>query len=227
MNLLQRIRALPIGAEFTIVIVSAFGWFFVRALSEVISRSTQSHINEEHLRFLLIYEPIALFCLLAFLLVRGWTLDSLGLRPSFRDAGVGALLAIAGYGASILALTMFAALSQTVEQSIKQSESLFATGVGMGTIVAVAIINPVFEELFVTGYVVSALKGRATFWTTVGASVVIRLSYHLYQGSAGLIGIAPIGLIFANLYFREGRLWPLIVAHALLDFFGLLATNYR
>ena len=55
----------------------------------------------------------------------------------------------------------------------------------------------------------------------VHVSVAIRLLYHLYQGAIA-IGVVPFGLIFALWYRRTGRLWPVIVAHALTDFAALL-----
>jgi membrane protease YdiL (CAAX protease family) len=47
------------------------------------------------------------------------------------------------------------------------------------------------------------------------------VGYHLYQGVLGALTIAPVGLLFAYWYVRSGRLWPLIVAHGLIDFIGL------
>ncbi|MFD1296210.1 CPBP family intramembrane glutamic endopeptidase [Lysobacter gummosus] len=41
----------------------------------------------------------------------------------------------------------------------------------------------------------------------------IRIAYHLYQGSAGVVSIVPMGLAYAWLYARTGRLWPLVLAH--------------
>lgn len=224
--MVERIRAFSVGTEFTIVIAGAFGWFFLGILLDAVFNRAQPPTTQGHLWFLLFYESAVLVCLCAFLRIRGWTLDRLGLRPTLRDVGVGALLAVAGYVASITVLSVFAALSQIIEQPITQGDPGFEAGIALATIAAVSIVNPIFEEIFVSGYVISVLKGRTTFWTAVGASAVIRLGYHLYQGPAGLIGIAPVALIFASSYYRGGRLWPLIVAHGLLDFFGLLAAAY-
>jgi membrane protease YdiL (CAAX protease family) len=57
----------------------------------------------------------------------------------------------------------------------------------------------------------------------VNVSVALRLVCHLYQGTLGVLSVIPVGLIFAYWYVRTGRLWPLIVAHALLDFISLAA----
>lgn len=40
---------------------------------------------------------------------------------------------------------------------------------------------------------------------------------HYYQGPFGIITTGTMGLLSAILYVRQGRIWPLIVAHALYD----------
>jgi membrane protease YdiL (CAAX protease family) len=57
-------------------------------------------------------------------------------------------------------------------------------------------------------------------------SVAIRVLYHLYQGPASA-GIIPIGFVFAYWYARTGRLWPAVIAHGLMDFFGLIVLMGR
>ena len=48
-------------------------------------------------------------------------------------------------------------------------------------------------------------------------SAAVRGSYHLYQGLGGFLGNATMGVIFAVLYRRWGRVTPLIIAHSLID----------
>ncbi len=100
-----------------------------------------------------------------------------------------------------------------------------ASGIGLPTIFAVSLLNPVFEEVFACAFVVSSLKDRRGFWFAVNASIAIRLSYHLYQGPAGIVSIIPFGFLFAFWYARTGRLWPIIIAHAMYDLLGLM--SYR
>jgi membrane protease YdiL (CAAX protease family) len=71
---------------------------------------------------------------------------------------------------------------------------------------------------------VTALKDRFGITTAVNVSAGIRVFYHFYQGALGVVGIAPMALLFAYWFARTGRLWPLIVAHALTDFAGLAAS---
>ena len=59
--------------------------------------------------------------------------------------------------------------------------------------------------------------------TAVNISAAIRLSYHLYQGVAGVLAVVPTGLLFGIWFVRTRQLWPLIVAHAVIDFVGLAA----
>jgi membrane protease YdiL (CAAX protease family) len=40
---------------------------------------------------------------------------------------------------------------------------------------------------------------------------------HIYQGIAGIIGTGLLGLIAGSFYIKYGRVWPLIISHALYD----------
>lgn len=86
-----------------------------------------------------------------------------------------------------------------------------------------AIVNPLFEELFVCGYVITVARESGQLALGVNASIAIRLAYHLYQGGIGVIGIIPLGLIFGLWFARTGRLWPVVVAHGIADFAGLVS----
>jgi membrane protease YdiL (CAAX protease family) len=78
--------------------------------------------------------------------------------------------------------------------------------------------NATVEEVIVVGYLLSRLDllgvrpSRAIL-----LSAVIRGSYHLYQGVGAFLGNAAMGLVFAFLYRRWGRVTPLIIAHFLID----------
>jgi len=81
-----------------------------------------------------------------------------------------------------------------------------------------AVKNAVLEEVIVVGYLLTRLKRLG--WSApaiVGASAVLRGSYHLYQGFGPFVGNAIMGVIFAEWFRRGGRVLPLIVAHTVLD----------
>ena len=52
----------------------------------------------------------------------------------------------------------------------------------------------------------------------MNVSTAIRLSYHLYQGAAGVISIITTGLIFGYWFARTRQLRPLVAAHGYLNF---------
>lgn len=81
-----------------------------------------------------------------------------------------------------------------------------------------AIANSGAEEILVVAYLLTRL--RQLGWSensSLLASALLRGSYHLYQGIGGGIGNVIMGLVFGRYWQRTGRLWPLIIAHALID----------
>ena len=68
------------------------------------------------------------------------------------------------------------------------------------------------------GYLFTRWRQLAWSWPVViGVSAVIRGTYHLYQGFGGFVGNIAMGIVFAWVYRRWGRILPLIVAHWVLD----------
>jgi membrane protease YdiL (CAAX protease family) len=81
-----------------------------------------------------------------------------------------------------------------------------------------AIEAALVEEVIVLGYLVTRIQqmgGSAR--TAVGASALLRGSYHLYQGLGGFVGNLLMGVVFGWLFVRTRRTWPFVVAHFLLD----------
>jgi membrane protease YdiL (CAAX protease family) len=87
--------------------------------------------------------------------------------------------------------------------------------------------NGALEEIVVVGYVLTRLRQMG--WTNgraLGASALLRGSYHLYQGLGGFAGNLLMGLIFAWWFQRTRRVLPLVVAHFLLDTFAFIGYLY-
>jgi membrane protease YdiL (CAAX protease family) len=82
-------------------------------------------------------------------------------------------------------------------------------------------VNGFFEELFVAGYIITALRQTRGMWTAINVSTVVRVLYHLYQGPVGVLIIVPMGLLYGYVYERTRQLWPLMFAHVLIDLIGL------
>ncbi|WP_412541287.1 CPBP family intramembrane glutamic endopeptidase [Longispora sp. K20-0274] len=81
-----------------------------------------------------------------------------------------------------------------------------------------AVQNAVLEEVVVVGYLVTRLRELSIrLPVALGASAVLRGSYHLYQGFGAFVGNAIMGLVFGYVFSRTRRVWPLIIAHSVLD----------
>lgn len=218
------IRTLSPRFEFVIVVLGAFGVFIAGSVFAAFGASAPAQISDAQLQSLIVYEPVVAVVLLAFLRIRQWDLQRFGIRPGARETLVGVGLAIAAYLAYVVVFAVAAGLSPFVAH-VASNRTLVAPALSMPLVIAVSIVNPAFEELFVAGYIITALRERRGFWTAVNASIAIRLLYHLYQGPIGVLSIVPLGFIFAYWYGRTGRLWPLMVAHAIFDFGGLAAGS--
>jgi uncharacterized protein len=224
----ERIRNLSGTTELLVVLLVAFGTLVPESLSALLSPETLAHrasppITNAGLQGLVVYELVIMAILATFLRARGWTLARLGVRPTVRDSVQGAGL-FAGYWLFYwLLVTVLASLWPTFAQ-LSASTHLVASDLEWPTAVLASAINPVFEEVLVCGYVITALKERFGLTTAINVSAGIRVFYHFYQGAVGVVGIAPLALLYAYWFARTGRLWPLIVAHALADFTALALT---
>ena len=218
----SRIRGWSANTESSVVLLLAFGLPVVASLYAVVSqeRSTPP-ITSPHLLRLLASELI-IGALIAYLLkTRAWTFSRLGLLPARRDLAWGLVLIVASYFAYYAVWFAVANLWSGFAHAVA-STHLVARGIPLPVSVAVSIVNPIFEEVFVCAYVIAALKDRFGTTAAINVSMAIRLVCHLYQGPVGVVSIVPIGLVYGFYFARTGRLWPVILAHGVEDLLGLL-----
>lgn len=89
--------------------------------------------------------------------------------------------------------------------------------------ILIALQNGFFEEILVVGYLILRLRQlEMRPWLVVAISAVLRGSYHLYQGYGGFVGNVAMGIVFAFVFLRWRRLWPLVVAHGLIDIVAIV-----
>lgn len=147
----------------------------------------------------------------------GLKLASIGLDRTrvWRDlaagSGIAAFIGIAGLGVFLVGR----ALGQSLAV---QPSTLDDTWWRTGVLVLSAFGNAWAEEVLVVGYLLTRFRQLA--WSenlALLAAAVLRGSYHLYQGLPGFVGNVAMGLVFGRLWQRTNRLWPLIVAHTLID----------
>lgn len=125
--------------------------------------------------------------------------------------GLAALIGLPGLGLYALSRTL--GLSAAVEPS-----TLSDTWWRVPVLIAAAFANGWAEEIIVVAYLITRLRelgmgdGKAIL-----CSSLLRGTYHLYQGFGAGLGNLAMGLVFGYAWRRTGRLWPLIVAHGLID----------
>lgn len=86
------------------------------------------------------------------------------------------------------------------------------------TLILAAIANSAAEETLVVAYLLTQLRRLGfSLNSALLASSLLRAGYHLYQGVGAGVGNLAMGLVFGRYWQRSGRLWPLIIAHAIID----------
>src|SRR5215813_2108461 len=163
-------RTLWSRIEFAVVVIGAFGYFILGNILTLVDPSPGPPLSDTGLRSLVVYEGVVLAALLTFLRLRNWPLQRLSMLPTPQGTLVGLGLAAAAYVAYAFALLIAAGVSSQIAEQAA-STTIVAPGLGLGVIVAVSIVNPIFEEVFVCGYVVSSLKEDRGFWTAVNVSI--------------------------------------------------------
>jgi CAAX protease family protein len=224
----ERIRRLPAGVEFLVVVSWAFGLPIFTSIMSLGPEGGTGAATGGALVFdngallsILVLELVQSAFLIWFLRIRGWTLEKFGLSFSWAGTGVGWLLLLGTYvlgmAAQFLAQLLYpSAMSVAVLQYPQADPQL-----SMQLVFLTSTVNGIFEELFVAGYIITALSATRGMWTAINVSTVVRLLYHLYQGPLGILVIVPMGLLYGYVYARTRQLWPLIFAHILIDIIGL------
>ncbi len=78
--------------------------------------------------------------------------------------------------------------------------------------------NAFGEEIVVVLWLVTRLRQLGVSApVALGASAILRGSYHLYQGVSAGVGNIIMGLVFGGFYLKTGKVWPLVLAHFLID----------
>ncbi|MCW4354645.1 CPBP family intramembrane metalloprotease [Hoyosella sp. YIM 151337] len=88
----------------------------------------------------------------------------------------------------------------------------------MPMLIASAIANSAAEELIVVAYLLIRLRQLGVGPNiALAVSALLRGSYHLYQGVGSFGGNIVMGIVFARYFQTAGRVWPLFLAHAVID----------
>lgn len=157
---------------------------------------------------------------LLLLYTRGYDLSGLYPRPSLAGAGVGIGLYVATLIAAWLAVAPFVA-----SQPAQPIDALMSNAsLSLSTLVAVALVNGAYEEIFLLGFLLRGLRGYGLSFA-LGVSLLVRLLYHLYQGPLGAVSVLAFGLVLSLYYIRTNALFPAVFAHVLADIIPFVWTD--
>ena len=88
----------------------------------------------------------------------------------------------------------------------------------LALLLLMAFANAWAEEIIVVGFLLTRLRQLDVSATkSLILSALLRGTYHLYQGFGAGLGNIAMGLVFGYAWRRSGRLWPLVIAHGLID----------
>lgn len=218
----QRTRAL----ELLLVMSVAFAPLIVNS-AFALWKTPDNSFLQFRIASLILHECISLAVFFYVLSQQRRCLRDIGFQLRLPDLGMGILLAIGGVLASAFSQGGLYLGQQITGYTWQESaaNSNVLGGLSLAGIVLV-LVNPVFEELLVRGYLASELSflTRST-WLPLAVSVLLQASYHLYQGIPNVIALTACFLVWGIYFNQTRRLGPIILAHLYLDILGLLRST--
>ncbi|UUC45096.1 CPBP family intramembrane glutamic endopeptidase [Flavobacterium cerinum] len=203
--------------ELLFVITVGFGVFIYSATQSIALRDKGviPTYNDTDFTGILLYEIIALSLIALFLKYRKWTISDFNL--DFRIAYLLTALIlvfirnILSYSGTKLLLTF-----DIAPPSVNFDTGLFS-------IVSIILINSFYEELLLIGYIFKRFKNCHPL-LPLTFSLLLRVSFHTYQGWGMLPSVITLGLVLGIYYQKYQKLGPVILAHAIGNLFNFL--NY-
>jgi uncharacterized protein len=207
---------LPRSAEILLVNLVCFGPLAWISVSRMLRQESVLIYDDRRLYTIAMIEIAAGIIAVLILRARNWKLSDFGLRISMPLTIGGMVLFI---GANIVIATGYE-IFRAVTGLDPASATTPLIQTTWPSFLLLLLVDPIYEEFFIVAYNVRATEANgAAFAITLSAA--IRFVCHLYQGPIAALTILPLGIIFAAVYWKWRRLWPLVVAHAVAGYFGL------
>lgn len=147
-------------------------------------------------------------------------------RFRFLDAVHALAILAAAYMSLIVYSQMASPIYWAIHQGTTEDPYTFhdPTTVAGFTVAAIALaLNGAAEELVLWSVLFTRLAQLSNNKPLSVAIVACTFaSYHLYQGVFAMGGVVFMGLVFGGYFAWRGRIWPLIIAHALWDILLLI-----
>lgn len=169
--------------------------------------------------YALAYQALYFVLALLYLKFRNFDFSIWKMQINIKSIIYGVLLFI---GAA-LCMDIYALLTQNLENVLPFPGSIGAFfHLETVSTVIYSIFNGIYEEIYFLG-VCFAVQPKALKWV-IPFSLLVRISFHTYQGMLSAIGIGLIFGIYMLYTFHKSKsknLLPFFCAHAMGDIFGL------
>ena len=173
---------------------------------------------------LVIYELFALLIIGYLLKVRDWSLKDFNLDFTFRLIWIGLLLMFARNLIGGISYKLFTLANVVDDATAKHVQ--FGLNADWLSIALIVVVNSVYEELLMVGYLFKRLEKYSPVWI-IGSGLLLRTVLHTYQGYIMLFYIVPMGMVFGYYYYRYKKLWPLIIAHGMINIMAFSAMHFQ
>lgn len=212
--------------EVLIVLTLGFGLFIYSSTIAFLNNSdaaTLQTYNSYDFIFIVVYEIIILTIIAYYLKHRNWSIKDFNLDFTFKMIGVAILLVVLREGLGMLINRIISTSKIFSPETINEPSISIQTNIV--SIVLMVIVNSIYEEVLLIGYFFKRFE-KFHPAIIILVSLLVRVSYHTYQGSTNLIMIFFMGLIFGLYYVKYKKLWPLIIAHGIGNIYHFLNIQY-
>jgi uncharacterized protein len=199
--------------EYAIIQTTTFGLFILFSISAVFSPNWEREyvFTNSSLINILSIEVFTGSIALIILKLRGWKASDFDLKFKYRHFFHGILL-------YLVTLASFHLTSYILAFFCPNFSVIFRReNVTAFVVLFTVIINPLFEEFFVTVYPSEVLAKHHGMFFTITLCAFVRFIYHLYQGPIS-ITILILGIINTYTYLKWRKIWPLVIAHSINNY---------
>ena len=211
-------RTTTTPGEAAAIVGICFGLYIVLSLNAVASGFPNSPFSNASLVWLAITDAVLAVAALAVLYLREYAIGTLLPAPTLAGSAWGVGLFFAAWIVGWIMVLPFS--GQPEQPYVHMMEDARVT---VPVMVVMAMVNGAFEEVFLLGFLLRGLRGFGLS-VALGAMLLVRVLYHLYQGPLGAVWVLGFGLVFGLYFMRTNRLWPPVFAHILWDIVPFLSA---